>query len=322
MENYLKAYRFSEIDLIQMLSLKTLFTNNGYNIDLFPEVYFDSFDNYERLYGKTNKETHDDTPDYFAVYHFFLDETDSPITKEGIIVLFEDRIQNFCKRKALNEYDVCHVILNHELGHWLCHWPTFDGENWNRGYGIVNLKTHESLAQLIGWWCVNGNFTLENILSRNLTPADISDPYALYLNLKLYSKSDILIKLVEIRKNYFLSDDSLFEFLAQSTYSNLFEKILSEFNDDKDIPKRFNYLFENEKMKSEPVWLNFIIDLKDRLILKFNLRSLSTTERNDWNQLINDIHSDLVMDCWKRGLAPKTYLENYRGKISARKFGL
>ena len=40
----LTAYRFSAQEIDKMLWLKDLFENNGFTVDRFPEVYYDTFE--------------------------------------------------------------------------------------------------------------------------------------------------------------------------------------------------------------------------------------------------------------------------------------
>jgi len=44
------AYRFSSNELSKMGWFKGLFTDNGYLIERFPEVYYDTFDNARKVY--------------------------------------------------------------------------------------------------------------------------------------------------------------------------------------------------------------------------------------------------------------------------------
>jgi hypothetical protein len=243
MENHLQAYRFSEQEINKMIYLKKIFEENGFEINRFPEVYYDNYDNYIEIYGKL-KGNYDEI-DFLGVYTDFTIAGDEKNTKEGVIVLFKDRIENH----KLDTNNVCFVVLMHELGHWLSHWPKCNNENWSNGYSADNPKTHESFAQLIAYWALDGNPELEKTLT-NLTPTDIENPYYLYNNLKGFSKTDILTKLVEIRKHYFLSDDLTrmdlinehgrvaddlyYDFLANNEIS-LFNSFISKFNNDKEI---------------------------------------------------------------------------------------
>jgi hypothetical protein len=130
----LNAYRFSAKELVKMGWLKDLFQDNGFVIDRFPEVYYDTFKNASKVYTNLEQHINEDTPDYLGVYIFaYGDETceeQCRSTKEGVIVLFSDRIQDFCLRKQSKlseslidiENALREVVLYHELGHWLSHW--------------------------------------------------------------------------------------------------------------------------------------------------------------------------------------------------------
>jgi Zn-dependent peptidase ImmA (M78 family) len=223
MKNNLIAYRFSEQELEKMIYLKNIFVENEFKIDRFPKVYYDDYGNYKSICGEI-KNTEGEVIDYnvnenkessngnnqiggisiidlLGIYTDFRIKNDDKNTKEGIIVLFKDRIENFCKNNNISENDVRLIVLMHELGHWLTHWSEKNNENWSVGYDSKDKKTHESLAQLIAYWAIFGNKKLETVLSQNLTPSDVNNPYYLYNNLKSISKSEILYKLVEIRKD-------------------------------------------------------------------------------------------------------------------------
>ena len=214
MKNHLQAYRFSEQEMNKMIELKVIFEQNDFEINRFPEVYYDDYDNYEEIYGKIKDP--DENIDYLGVYTDFWIPSDEINSKEGIIVLFKDRIENYCYEKQMEVNSVRFIVLMHELGHWLTHWATYNNENWSKGYKAgTDKKTHESLAQLIAFWAVEDNSNLKNLLETRLTPANNpNNPYALYKNLIKFSKSIILNKLIEIRKHAFLTDDLMYAFLS------------------------------------------------------------------------------------------------------------
>jgi hypothetical protein len=267
MKNHLQAYRFSEQEINKMIELKKIFEENGFEIDRFPEVYYDDYDNYDKVKEKREhnyaaviepsksenqySNNQDDflnkikdlNPnnnnigdfqidaigiiDLLGVYTNFWITGDKINTKEGVIVLFKDRIESL----GLDKNNVRFIVLIHELGHWLSHWPKCDGENWSKGYYAgIEKKTHESLAQLIAFWSANGNPELEKTLTY-LTPTDINNPYYLYNNLKTFSKSDILKKLIELRNNWNYESDCkdlvLYEFL-KCQYINFNDFTLKE----------------------------------------------------------------------------------------------
>ena len=251
MKNHLQAYRFSEQEMNKMIELKKIFEENGFKIDRFPEVYYDDYDmvkekrehNYVAVIEPSKSESQysnnqddflnkikDLNPinnnignfqidaigiiDLLGVYTNFWIEGDKINTKEGVIVLFKDRIESL----GLDKNNVRFIVLMHELGHWLSHWPKCDDENWSEGYyAAIEKKTHESLAQLIAFWAVDGNPELEKTLTY-LTPTDSENPYYLYNNLKEFSKVNMLRKLQIVRLpfNPKKSDEALYDILKLS----------------------------------------------------------------------------------------------------------
>jgi hypothetical protein len=261
----LKSYSFNDAELDKMDWLKELFQENGFTIERFPEVYYDTFDNACLFHPSLNDpdtiaDIENHPPDYLGVYlssfSNVLCDDKCHLTQEGIIILFSDRIEEFssmCKKKIENKYDshaeieqkkvfidvltgklnledaIREMVLYHEIGHWLSHWPKRNGLNWECGYHTIdkiihktNDKiTHESLAQLVAYWCANGNPINEIILKDHLTPNNQNSPYYMYLNLIGKSVEEILNKLVIIRKymgcNPKLEDNTAYEFLKMDT---------------------------------------------------------------------------------------------------------
>jgi hypothetical protein len=283
-----EAYRFSEQELIKMLWLKDLFTSNGFvfNPNRFPKVYYTNLENYRKQYPKF-EDGHEGTPDYLGVYRYgfkgILDiEELLPCTetKEGFIVLFKDRIENFAQTNGLNESDVRFVVLMHELGHWLTHWA-FDenGRNWSVGYHLNNKHTHEALAQLIAYWSCDTNAELLRTLifltpkgirnieiskiiqsgSINDIPIEIENPYGRYWLLKEKNASDILSKVKDLRSFWMILDLKMFEFLISehkefNTFMrakelNSFEVIVNEFIDVDLCEKIFGNYCPNSQLE-------------------------------------------------------------------------
>jgi hypothetical protein len=275
----LKAYRFSETELKKMNELRHLFADNNLVTDRFPEVYYDDIEAYEQLFGKIENTEEEITPDYLGVYQYSYD-SDRLTTKEGIIVLFKNRIENFCKSKSIDINKVRLIVLVHELGHWLTHWAELKGKNWKKGFGINNLKTHESLAQLVAYWAIDGNPGCERILKDNLTPKDQKNAYALYKELIAQSKSEILAKLIEIREYYYLGDYFLYNFLKED-YKTMIDYVSD--------------LFLNEKFKD----LDFVEVIKNRINIlpntsTFEKRVFANYKKNrkDENKEFASIFSD------------------------------
>lgn len=239
----LNAYRFSQRELNKMIWLKELFENNYFVIERFPEVYYDTFDNayevFESLKGLKEKfRFEEDTPDYLGVYiprytnKKCKNDCKFEIVNEGVIVLFEDKIREasveISSKLSISsltvEDSIRFLVLCHELGHWLTHWPSdASGSRWTCGYyynyntGLPDIITHESLAQLITYWCADGQPLDESILKDFLTPTNPNSAYNKYLALVSISKSEILKKLSLLRGNMgcdsILSDETAYELL-------------------------------------------------------------------------------------------------------------
>lgn len=246
--DYLQAYRFTVEELDKMIWLKKeVFEKNGFSFDpnRFPEVYYDD---YEKVNPDDNHWNPDNiNPDVFGIY-IYRYETSSNLpcadSYEGHIILFKDRIEAYCNRSGADIDSVRFVVLMHELGHWLSHWPTRENYNWKIGFHLDNKHTKEALAQLVAYWaCVDNPFHFETLLK--LTPKVLADPDKLYiLKLAKDARLDdgtvintedpygrywllkdkpivvVLKKLHQLREGWMLKDEKMMEFLI-SEYENL-----------------------------------------------------------------------------------------------------
>lgn len=227
-------YRFSSLELEKMNWLKeSIFKPNKYSFspDRFPEVYYQDF--HEFQFDKFELGKEDGNPDYLGVYCFDLDQNSdssslafSKLSKEGVIILFKDRIESYSSiNPALTEEAIRFVVLMHELGHWLAHWAEFSGKRWTKGFHLPNRKTEDALAQLICFWCCEGNKLHEDGLFE-LSPKDsnrlidTSKIYGGYESLKIFSYSSILKKLNGLRQYWIIKDDKMIEFL-NSDYTDI-----------------------------------------------------------------------------------------------------
>jgi hypothetical protein len=240
--NKLDEYRFSSDEMKKMLWLKDLFEDNGFTVERFPEVYYDTFDKACEVWPILKENKYEEgTPDYLGVYITNYPEIkceencDLKIVNEGVIVLFKDRILEYAERidgklalgLSVIENSLKEVVLYHELGHWFSHWPLDDsGFNWKCGYNSKDKITHESFAQIIAYWCSVGNPVNEIILRDYLTPINVASPYNKYLDLMPHSKNDILNKLKLIRKHMgcsgVLTDETAYAVLK----SNIIDEII------------------------------------------------------------------------------------------------
>lgn len=228
----LKAYRFSAEETTKMQWLKKLFEDNGYyfNSNRFPEVYYDEFDRSAEIFPSLLEPQLDGTPDYLGVYLYnFEAEIENRAcskTKEGIIILFKDRIERSLNSTADS---IRFVVLMHELGHWLTHWAYKDGKNWRIGYHLPNKNTHEALAQLIAFWASEVNpvhlDTLKYLTPKRANELDDTAIYGGYLKLINAPKVHILKKIHQLRKLWVLSDDTMFDFLQTESFKTPYLEI-------------------------------------------------------------------------------------------------
>lgn len=240
----LNAYRYTQPEVTKMLWIKELFENNGFVIDRFPEVFYDTFDNACEIRPDLRKEKlHENTPDYVGVYipnyteENCKDDCQFKRVDEGYIILFEDRIKKAAEyidskmsAGVLNiENSIKFLVLCHELGHWLTHWPSDStGLRWDCRYYFNTVTneadkiTHEALAQLITYWCADGHPLHEQILSEFLTPKNPTSAYNKYLALVGISKVDILERLNLLRANMgcnaLLTDETAYNLLKTPSF--------------------------------------------------------------------------------------------------------
>jgi hypothetical protein len=249
----LKSYRFSDAELNKMLWLKELFQENGFTIDRFPEVYYDDFNKVypEKEHNSFPNEGPVD-PDMLGVYRFGLEKDciGKPCRKstEGIIILFKDRIEHYSSNTGTDIDSVRFVVLMHELGHWLSHWPIRENYNWRIGFHLSNTHTHEALAQLIAYWVCQHTLHFHTLLK--LTPkahldpdmiymldgrltlpdgtvVNPENPYGRYWEIKDKSIVEVLNKLHQLRECWMLKDGKMIEFL-KSDSDNLEQWLISQ----------------------------------------------------------------------------------------------
>jgi hypothetical protein len=239
--NNLVAYRFSPEELLKMLELKKILQNEDKNdakkpnlkfeIDRFPEVYFKNMevelsynpkidDKYKQngkidLYKYVNSES-------FNINRLGVYITSKTklgclnVTNEGKIILYKDVIKVYAECKKINEKDLRLKVLLHELGHWVSHWPIANNSNWRIGYNTLHKKTHEAIAQFIAYKLIEGNDKLEDVF-KLMKPTKKDSPYLLYENLISQDISEILNKIVDLRKHHYLNDSAQYRYLADSS---------------------------------------------------------------------------------------------------------
>lgn len=313
----LKAYRFSEEELQKILELKSLFQNNGFEIERLPEVYFDDYDRFKEVFGEIENDKWNNDfdfvlePEMIGIYTNYSIKNQLE-TKEGIIVLFKDRIERYAsylsdnKKNGLtiseNITTIRLLVLLHEVGHWICHWPLAQNKNWTKGFGLKNPKTHESLAQLITYWMIENQVDLKKHFEDNLVPTNKNNIYALYEQLISFDKEEIIKKIIFLREHYFLDDE--LNFLVLKSKFNIESR---EFWAD-------DYVLKLNKNKN----LDYIL----QILLSFNLQNEKESiidsvlkqykeNTNIFIEIIKDRESTFEFGLYKR-----------RGNITGSKFGI
>jgi hypothetical protein len=273
--NKLDAYRFSSEEMKKMLWLKDLFEDNGFTVERFPEVYYDTFEKacevWPFLKEKPNNEDLLDTPDYLGMYIYNRGYSIKDPSEEGIIILFSDRIRDFVSRKpGLTENCVRYVVLMHELGHWLSHWPCGNDLRWLYGFQLRNKRTKEALANIIAYWCLDTDChknTMDILTPKLRTPdgflesidkdshnVNTENPYGAYFLLLRKSQKEILEKIKLLRAAFYLEDDKMMDFLQSEIQTlsdfladGVFEDYIQEdrLEELKKSPKLFSRAAEN-----------------------------------------------------------------------------
>jgi len=272
--NKLDAYRFSSEEMKKMLWLKDLFEDNGFTVERFPEVYYDTFDKACEVWPSL-KENQDEegTPDYLGAYIYKGGFTIKDPSEEGVIILFSDRIKDFVSRNSINgltENCVRYVVLMHELGHWLSHWPCGNDLRWLYGFQLRNKRTKEALANIIAYWCLDTDCHKKamDILTPKLRTPDgflvfidkdshninTENPYGAYYLLLKKSQKEILEKIKLLRAAFYLEDNKMMDFLQSEIQTlsdfladGVFEDYIQKdrLEELKKLPKLFSRGAEN-----------------------------------------------------------------------------
>jgi hypothetical protein len=265
----LAAYRFSSEEMDKMLWLKRLFEGNQYsfNPDRFPEVYYDDFDKVKENFPEIEHYRQYDeclNPDLLGVY-IYPKNNSLPCaqSREGIIILFKDRIERYswlydqvekekhsvdCREVINGEMpsdaqvnedtvrSVRFVVLMHELGHWLSHWAVRDGRRWDYGFQLPNRRTKEALAQLTAYWAAESDPRhLQTLfdLSPKIESVNINGNaiYGGYVDLMNLPKATVLQRLSELRKYWILQDDMMLNFLKSKMQIAFFRSDANDFEE-------------------------------------------------------------------------------------------
>lgn len=285
----LDAYRFSQEEMKKMSDMQNLFIENQLFTGRFPEVYYTEFDNALELYPRMDRPKRlEKTPDYLGVY-ISKNKENNLEEEEGIIILFKDRIEAFCLASEKNINDVRMIVLMHELGHWLTHMSTAVKESkenertienpipgWTYGYFEPHL-THivEGLANIITYWsCESANeFAVLDSLTPKKTDGsiDTENPYGVYSLLLHKEKAEIINKIAQISRVFYVEEKELLEFLISDILH------FADFVALKSETKFVKQDLLEKIMKEHPAEFSVILNQED---FKLNIKKLFPSELN------------------------------------------
>jgi hypothetical protein len=307
--NKLDAYRFSSEETKKMLWLKDLFEENGFTVERFPEVYYDTFEKACEVWPSLKEnQDEEETPDYLGAYIYKGGNSINDPSSEGIIILFSDRIEDFVSIKpGLTENCVRYVVLMHELGHWLSHWPCGNDLRWLYGFQLGNKRTKEALANIIAYWCLDTDCHKKtmDILTPKLKNPDgflelidkdshninTDNPYGAYYLLLRKSQKEILEKNKLLRSAFYLEDNKMMDFL-QSEIQTLSEFLSDGVFEDYIQKERLDELKKLPKLFSRGAENSIANIFKGRSGINDLSKGTNILERfggfNDSNSIEND----------------------------------
>lgn len=237
-------YRLSNNELLLLNNLHEIFSNNGFTIGIWPEIYFcdyrDARKKFDLIKENLNKEdifnnesNYNFNPDYLGVYIY------EP-NKEGSIIIFKDRIFAASSRFFLNNNTTLSSldeiisllktkVLIHEIGHWLTHsCTTISNEDVMFQFNFLPKIIIESMAQLTVIWSFykrNSEYECKlESFAREFMPLQPYPYYEFKRIIHMYSPEIILKRYWGIASQMtHLNEQSLFELLFknESELSNI-----------------------------------------------------------------------------------------------------
>ncbi len=227
--NSMSQYRLSNNELLLLNNLYEIFSKNGFHIDKWPEIYYCDYNiakhHFEILEEEYPEDNYIFNPDFLGIYRY-------KYNKEGIIILFRDRILNasntfYRKNKRFNNLDEIITLLKtkvliHEIGHWLTHsCAIVNKDEILIQFDFLPKIVTESLAQLTVIWSFYKHksefeYKLESF-ARLFMPKQPKPYYEFNKVYHMYSPEIILKRYLGIASQMtHLSEDSLFELLAKN----------------------------------------------------------------------------------------------------------
>jgi hypothetical protein len=225
----MSQYRLSNNELLLLNNLYEIFSKNGFYIDKWPEIYYCDYNiakhNFEILEEEYPENNYIFNPDFLGIYSYNY-------SKEGIIILFRDRILNASgtfqtKNKRFNNLDEIITLLKtkvliHEIGHWLTHsCAIINKDEILFQYGTLPKVIKESLAQLTVIWSFykrksEFEYKLESF-ARIFMPKQPKPYYEFSKIHHIYSPEIILKRYLGIASQMtHLNEDSLFKLLIKN----------------------------------------------------------------------------------------------------------
>lgn len=169
MKNTIKSYRLSDNEILLLNNVKDVYLKNGFGYEMLPEIYYCNYDeaklNFELKESEiSEEENYFFNPDFLGSYQY-------SVSKEGIIILYRDRIliaahriysKNF--QKFQNEDEVIILlkakVLIHEIGHWLTHYCSLiNKHDIMNNFMFLPKIIIESMAQLTVLWSFKNHTT-------------------------------------------------------------------------------------------------------------------------------------------------------------------
>lgn len=227
--NSMSQYRLSNNELLLLNNLNEIYSKNGFYIDKWPEIYYCDYNIAKQHFEILDEEYPEDNyifnPDFLGIYRYNYN-------KEGIIILFRDRILNASsifhnKNKRFNNLDEIITLLKtkvliHEIGHWLTHsCAIINKDEILFQYSALPKVIKESLAQLTVIWSfykhkTEFEYKLESF-ARLFMPKQPKPYYEFNKIHHLYSPEIILKRYLGIASQMtHLNDESLFKLLAKN----------------------------------------------------------------------------------------------------------
>ena len=227
--NSISQYRLSNNELLLLTNLSEIFSKNGFHIDKWPEIYYCDYNIAKHHFEILEKEYPEDNyifnPDFLGIYRY-------KYSKEGIIILFRDRILNTSstfhnKNKRFKNLDEIITLLKakvliHEIGHWLTHsCAIVNKDEILIQFDFLPKIITESLAKLTVIWSFNKHksefeYKLESF-ARLFMPKQPKPYYEFNKVYHIYSPEIILKRYLGIASLMtHLNEDSLFELLAKN----------------------------------------------------------------------------------------------------------